>query len=127
MHLVCHIRRAQFPPTVYDTKAKPLPLIKGELEIPINVKVTWAQEEKLLKFKAKVEEVKYPMTGEDNDDSKSILNETGVHNDEDHYADVDAAHDDDEKPLEVEEQCPGDEEDVEIVDLEKCYIVAKKK
>ena len=50
-----------------------------------------------------------------------------MHNDEDHYADDDAAYDDDEKPLEVEEQYRGDEEDVEIVDLEKCYIFAKKK
>ena len=33
-------------------------------------------------LKAKVEEVKYPMTGKYNDDSKSILNENGVHNDE---------------------------------------------
>ena len=89
--------------------------------------VTWSQEEKLLKFKAKAEEVKYPMTGKYNDDSKSILKETGVFNDEDHYADDDAAYDDDEKPLEVEEQYRGDEEDVEIVDLEKCYIFAKKK
>ena len=80
-----------------------------------------------MKFKAKAEEVKYPMTGKYNDDSKSILKETGVFNDEDHYADDDAAYDDDEKPLDVEEQYRGDEEDVEIVDLEKCYIFAKKK
>ena len=72
-----------------------------------------------LKFKAKVEDVKYPMTGEYNDDSKSILNETGVHNDEDDDADDDVAHDDHEELLEVKEQYRGDEEDAEIIDLEK--------
>ena len=72
-----------------------------------------------MKFKAKVEDVKYPMTGEYNDDSKSILNETGVHNDEDDDADDDVAHDDHEELLEVKEQCRGDEEDAEIIDLEK--------
>ena len=70
-------------------------------------------------LKAKVEEVKYPMTGKYNDDSKSILNENGVHNDEDDDADDDVAHDDDEELLEVEEQYLGDEEDVEIIDIEK--------
>ena len=43
-------------------------------------------------LKAKVEEVKYPITGEYNDDSKSILNEIGVHNDAN-----DVAHDADEE------------------------------
>ena len=64
-------------------------------------------------LKAKVEEVKYPMAGKYNDDSKSILNENGVHNDED-----DDADDDDEELLEVEEQYLGDEEDVEMIDIE---------
>ena len=57
------------------------------------------------------------MAGKYNDDSKSILNEIGVHNDEGDDAD-DVAHDDDEEE-EVEEQYRGDEEDVEISDLEK--------
>ena len=52
---------AKFQATVYDTKAKPLPLIQGGLEIPIKVKIIWSQEEKLLKFKAKVEKVKEEM------------------------------------------------------------------
>ena len=69
----------------------------------------WSQEEKFLKFKPKVEEVKYAMTGEYYDDSKSILNER-VHSDEDNDA-----NDDDEELLEVEEQYRGDEEDVEIL------------
>ena len=51
---------------------------------------------KALKFKAKVEEVKYPMTGEYNDDSKSILNEIVVQNNADDDADDDVTHDDDE-------------------------------
>ena len=57
------------------------------------------------------------MAGKYNDNSKSILNEIGVHNDEGDDAD-DVAHDDDEEE-EVEEQYRGDEEDVEISDLEK--------
>ena len=71
-----------------------------------------------MKFKVKVEEVKYPVTGKYTDDSKSILNKTGAHNDEDDDADNDVAHDDVEELLEVEEQYRGDE-DVEIIDLEK--------
>ena len=59
------------------------------------------------------------MTGKYYDDSKSILNEIGVHNDEDNDADDDIAHHHDEELLELEEQYRGDEEDVEIIDLEK--------
>ena len=70
-----------------------------------------------MRFKAKVE-VKYPMTDKDNDDSESLLNEIGVHNDEDDDADDAAAHDDEEL-LEVEEQYHDDEEDLEIIDPEK--------
>lgn len=57
-----------------------------------------------MRFKAKVE-VKYPMTDKDNDDSKSLLNEIGV-DDEDDDADDGAVHDDEEL-LEVEEQYRG--------------------
>ena len=42
-----------------------------------------------------------------------------MHNDEGNDVDDDLAHDDDEELLEVEEQYRGDEEDVEIIDLEK--------
>ena len=66
------------------------------------MKIKWSQKEKLLKFKAKFEEVKYPVTGKYIDDSKSILNEIGVQNDDGDDA-GDAAHDDDEL-LEAEEQ-----------------------
>ena len=59
------------------------------------------------------------MAGEHNDDSKSILNEIQVHNDENDDADDDAAHDDYEELLEVEEWYCGDEENVEIIGLEK--------
>ena len=107
----------KFQATVYDTKAKLSSLIRDGLEIPI--KIIWSQEEKLWKFKAKVKEFKHPMTGEYKDDSKSILNEIKVHNDEDDDIDDDLAHDDDEELFEVEEQYRGDEEDVEIIDLEK--------
>ena len=58
------------------------------------------------------------MTDKDNDDSKSLLNEIGVDNDEDDDADDGAVHDDEEL-LEVEEQYRGDEEDLEIIDPEK--------
>ena len=61
------------------------------------------------------------MTDKCNDNSKSILNEIGVHDDEDD--DVD----DDEELLEVGEQYHGDEEDVEIFDLEKQHIIVKRK
>ena len=109
---------AIFQAVVYDTEAKPSLLIQGWLEIPIKIKIIWSQKDKLLKFKVKVEEVKYPVTGKYTDDSKSILNKTGVHNDEDDDADNDVAHDDVEELLEVEEQYRGDE-DVGIIDLEK--------
>ena len=72
-----------------------------------------------MKFKAKVEEVKYSMTGKYNDDSKFISNEIGVHKDDDNDADDDLAHNDVEELLEVEEQYRGDKEDVEIIDFEK--------
>ena len=109
---------AIFQAVVYDTEAKPSLLIQGWLEIPIKIKIIWSQKDKLLKFKVKVEEVKYPVTGKYTDDSKSILNKIGVHSDEDDDADNDVAHDDVEELLEVEEQYRGDE-DVEIIDLEK--------
>ena len=51
---------------------------------------------KAFKFKAKVEEVKYPMTGKYNDDSKSILKEIVVQSNADDDADDDVTHDDDE-------------------------------
>ena len=66
-----------------------------------------------MKFKAKFEEVKYPVTDKYIDDSKSVLNEIGDGDDAD-----DVAHDDDEL-LEVDEQGRSDEEDVVISDLEK--------
>ena len=77
------------------------------------------KKKSFLKFEAKVEQVKYPMTGEHDDDSKSILNEIGMYSDEDDSADDVVAHDDKEELLEVEEQYRGDKEDVEIIDLEK--------
>ena len=75
----------KFQATVYDTKAKLLPLIQGKLEISVKVKIIWSHKEKLLKV------VKYLMADKHND-LKSILNKIGVHNHEEDNADV--AHDD---------------------------------
>ena len=69
---------AKFEATVHDTKARPSPLVQGGLEIQIKVKVVWPQAEELSVYRAKVEEVKYPMTGEYVDDSKEILKELGA-------------------------------------------------
>ena len=49
-----------------------------------------------------------------------MLNKIGVHNDEDDDdANDDVAHDEDEELLKVKEQYLSDEEDIEIIDLEK--------
>ena len=64
------------------------PLVQGGLEIPIKVSVTWDAAEKLSILAAKVKEVEYPLTGEYIDDSKSILKELGVEEDEDDDEDV---------------------------------------
>lgn len=53
---------AKLEAAVLDTKAKPLPFIQGEREIQIKAKVVQSQEEKLLMFKVKAEEVKYLVT-----------------------------------------------------------------
>jgi hypothetical protein len=66
---------AQFEAAVHDTKARPSPLVQGGLEIQIRVKVVWPQVEKLSIYITKVEEMKYPITGEYVDDSKDILKE----------------------------------------------------
>ena len=68
----------------YD-KVKPMasPLVQGGFEIPIKVSVTWNEPEKLSILVAKVKEVEYPLTGEYVDDSKNILQELGVEEDED--------------------------------------------
>ena len=57
----------------------------------------------------------YPITGEYNDDSKSVLSKIGVLSHEDDDADDDVPHGDDEELLEVEEQCRGDKKDLEIL------------
>ena len=65
-----------------------LHLVQGGLEITIKVSVTWAAAEKLSILAARVKEVEYPLTGEYIDDSKSILKELGVEEDEDDDEDV---------------------------------------
>ena len=59
------------------------PLVQGGLEIPIKVSVTWDESEKLSILLAKVKGVEYPLTGEYVDDSKNILQELGIEEDED--------------------------------------------
>ena len=59
------------------------PLVQGGLEIPVKVSVTWDEPEKLSVLVAKVKEVEYPLTGEYVDDSKNILQELGIEEDED--------------------------------------------
>ena len=51
-------------------------LVQGDLEIPLKVSVMWDEV-------AKVKEVEYPLTGEYVDDSKNILQELGIEEDED--------------------------------------------
>ena len=50
-------------------------LVQGDLEIPLKVSVMWDEV-------AKVKEVEYPLTGEYVDDSKNILQELGIEEDD---------------------------------------------
>ena len=54
----------------------------------MKVSVTWDVPEKLSILVAKVKEVEYPLTGECVDDSKNILQELGIGEDEDDDNDV---------------------------------------
>ena len=85
---------------------------QGGLEIQIKVKVVWRQVEKLSMCRAKVEEVKYPMTGEYVDDSKEILKELGGLDEDD------GDDEDDEELGELEEDENGttEEHDIQIID-----------
>ena len=71
-------------------KEKPMasPLVQGGLEIPIKVSVAWNEPEILSILVAKVKEVEYPLTGEYVDNSKNILQELGIEEDEDDDDDV---------------------------------------
>ena len=73
--MVCDTTGAQFEVTVHNTKARPSPLVQGGFETLIRVKVVWPLVEKLSIYLTKVEEIKYPITGEYVDDSKEILKE----------------------------------------------------
>ena len=64
------------------------PLVQDGLEIPINVSVTWDVPEKLSVLAATVKKFEYPLTGEYVDDSKNILQELGIEEDEDDDEDV---------------------------------------
>ena len=50
-------------------------LVQGGLEIIMRLKVQWNDEKKLNIFKAKINEVAYPINEEYVDDSENILNE----------------------------------------------------
>ena len=64
------------------------PLVQDGLEISINVSVTWDEPEKFSVLAAKVKMVEYPLTTEYVDDSKNILQELGIEEDEDDDEDV---------------------------------------
>ena len=100
------------PFTVHDTKARSSPLVQGGLEIQIKVKVVWPQVEKRSIYRAKFEEVKYPMTRKYVDDSKEILKELGGLDEDD------GDDEDDEEPGELEEDENGttEENDLQIID-----------
>ena len=68
------------------------------------MKVVWSQVEKLSIYRAKVEEVKYPMIGEYVDDSKEILKELG------------SLDEDDDDELEEDENGTTKERDLQIID-----------
>ena len=48
----------QFNGTVHNTRTTSSPLVQGELEIPISIKVAWSLVEKLSLYITKVEEIK---------------------------------------------------------------------
>ena len=50
--------------------------------IPIKVSVTWNEPQKLSILVAVVKQVEYPLTGEYVDDSKNILQELGIEEDD---------------------------------------------
>ena len=77
---------AKFEAEVQKEKPMASPLVQGGLEI--SIKVTWDEPEKLSVLVAKVKEVEYPLTGECVDDSKNILQELGMQEDEDDGKDV---------------------------------------
>ena len=79
---------AKFEAEVHKEKPMASPLVQGGLEIPIKVSVTWNEPEILSILVAKVKEVEYPLTGEYVDNSKNILQELGIEEDEDDDDDV---------------------------------------
>ena len=58
------------------------PLVQCGLGIPIKVSVTWNEPQKLSILVAVVKQVEYPLTGEYVDDSKNILQELGIEEDD---------------------------------------------
>ena len=48
----------QLKGTVHNTRTRSSPLVQGELEIPIRIKVVWSLVEKLLIYITKVKEIK---------------------------------------------------------------------
>ena len=107
---------AKFAAEVHKEKPMASPLVQGGLEIPIKVSVTWDEPEKLSILVAKVKEVKYPLTGEYVDDSKNILQEIGIEEDEDDDENV-------EFQAETVDNDEDDDEDVETVDNEDIQML----
>ena len=68
-------RGASVNAEVKSVKYKPSPLVQGDLEIPIEVTVRWADERRLQILKEKVDSVRYPVGDEESyiDDSREIL------------------------------------------------------
>ena len=72
----------KFEAEVYKEKLVASPLVQGGLAIPIKISVTGEEPKKLSSLVAKVKEVEYFLTGEYVDDSKNILQELGIEEDE---------------------------------------------
>ena len=92
---------------VENAKPKASPLVQGGLEIIMRLKVQWNDEKKLNIFKAKINEVAYPINEEYVDDAKNILNELleGFQ---------DLQLDSDEESSEDEDEDSSEDEDEEI-------------
>ena len=72
----------KFEAEVHKEKLRTSPLVQGGLAIPIKISVTGDEPEKLSSLVAKVKEAEYFLTGEYVDNSKNILQELGMEEDE---------------------------------------------
>ena len=72
----------KFEAEVHKEKLVTSPLVQDGLAIPIKISVTGDEPEKLSSLVAKVKEAEYFLTGEYVDNSKNILQELGIEEDE---------------------------------------------